>query len=130
MTTFARCIAAALILTQVSGCGLILYPERDGQPKGGRIDPAVAILDGIGLLFFLIPGLVAFAVDFATGTIYLPPDDRAEGGWRPVHVAGELTPAAIQQVVRDETGAEVSLDDARLEAYRVASIDRISAHSR
>ncbi|HRX75648.1 MAG TPA: hypothetical protein P5341_16175, partial [Hyphomonas sp.] len=30
------------------------------------------ILDGIGLLLFLIPGLIAFAVGFSNDTIYLP----------------------------------------------------------
>ena len=28
----------------------------------------------IGLLIFFIPGVIAFAVDFSTGAIYLPPD--------------------------------------------------------
>jgi hypothetical protein len=29
-------------------------------------------LDGLGLLLFFVPGVVAFAVDFYTGAIYLP----------------------------------------------------------
>jgi hypothetical protein len=56
-----------------SSCGTLLHPERVGQPAMGRIDPAVAILDGLGLLLFVVPGIVAFIVDFATGAIYLPP---------------------------------------------------------
>jgi hypothetical protein len=31
----------------------------------------------IGLLFFIIPGVVAYAVDFSNGTIYLPPSHRS-----------------------------------------------------
>ena len=53
------------------GCGTILHPERKGQ-RNGNIDPAIAVLDGIGLLFFLVPGVIAFAVDFNNGSIYLP----------------------------------------------------------
>lgn len=66
-------VAAALVITVIgtTACGTVLYPERRGQ-AAGRIDPAVAVLDGIGLLFFVVPGVIAFAVDFATGTIYLP----------------------------------------------------------
>jgi len=59
---------AALVLL-APACGTLLYPERHGQ-DGGDLDPTVLILDGIGLLFWLVPGLLAFVVDFATGSIY------------------------------------------------------------
>lgn len=59
------------LLVQLTACGTILHPERKGQ-KSGQIDPAIAIFDGIGLLFFFLPGVIAFAVDFSNGTIYLP----------------------------------------------------------
>jgi hypothetical protein len=59
----------------LSGCGTILHPERRGQP-GGRLDWKIVALNGVGLLFFFIPGIIAFAIDFATGAIYLPPEDQ------------------------------------------------------
>lgn len=62
---------ATSLLVQLTACGTILHPERKGQ-RGGQIDPAIAIFDGIGLLFFFIPGVIAFGVDFYNGTIYLP----------------------------------------------------------
>jgi len=61
----------ALVLCAQLGCGTILYPYRRGQ-RQGNIDPGVVLLDAVGLLIFLVPGVVAFAVDFATGAIYLP----------------------------------------------------------
>jgi len=67
----ARGIAAALLITQITACGTLLYPERRGQTNG-QIDVGVAALDAIGLLFFFVPGVVAFGVDFVTGAIYLP----------------------------------------------------------
>ncbi|QRV23628.1 polyribonucleotide nucleotidyltransferase [Marinomonas foliarum] len=70
-THLARGIAAALLITQVTACGTLLYPERRGQTNG-QIDIGVAALDAIGLLFFFVPGVVAFGVDFVTGAIYLP----------------------------------------------------------
>jgi len=66
----------AMLLFQQFGCGTILYPERRGQ-QGSSIDAGVAVLDGIGLLLFIIPGVIAFAVDFSTGAIYLPGGHRA-----------------------------------------------------
>ena len=62
---------AASLMSQLVACGTILHPERKGQ-RGGQIDPAIALFDAIGLLFFFIPGVIAFAVDFSNGTIYLP----------------------------------------------------------
>src|SRR5699024_221691 len=61
----------AWLVLELAVCGTIIYPERRGQASC-KIDPAVVIMDGIGLLFWAIPGLVAFAVDFATGAIYSP----------------------------------------------------------
>lgn len=73
--TIKRGIAASCLLTlllNLTACGYFLYPERKGQ-TGGRVDPTVVILDGAALLFGILPGLIAFAVDFTNGTIYLPP---------------------------------------------------------
>ena len=66
-----RIFICIVLMAQLMGCGTILYPERKGQ-TGGRIDAGVALLDGIGILVFIIPGVIAFAVDFYNGTIYLP----------------------------------------------------------
>ena len=62
-------VSVTLIL-HLTACGTLLYPERKGQ-TGGRIDAGVAALNGVGLLLFVIPGLIAYAVDFNNGTIYL-----------------------------------------------------------
>lgn len=63
---------AASTLSAAAGCGSILFPERSGQPRGGPLDWKVVALDGIGLFFFFVPGVIAFAVDFYNGTIFLP----------------------------------------------------------
>ena len=36
------------------------------------LDPSIVVLDGLGLLIFLVPGIAAIIVDFSTGAIYLP----------------------------------------------------------
>lgn len=68
---FGLAVANASLIGS-TGCGTIFYPERRGQPAG-MLDWKVVALDGIGLLLFFIPGVIAFAVDFNNGTIYLPP---------------------------------------------------------
>ena len=75
-----------------SGCGTIFFSQRQQQSHSSKLDPNILILDGVGLLFFVIPGLVAFGVDFYTGAVYLPPDvKRGEGPF--IHdVKGSVTP--------------------------------------
>lgn len=98
-----KIIAASLTLgfiVQLTGCGYLLYPERKGQ-SGGNIDPAVAIMDGLGLLLFLVPGVVAFAVDITNGTIYLPHGKRSR-----------LSQAEMEQVIHDKQVNQQALVDA------------------
>ena len=63
-------LCAALVL-HLAGCGTLLYPDRQGQ-KGGRVDPGVVVMDGVLLFFFIVPGLVAYGIDFYTGAVYPP----------------------------------------------------------
>ncbi len=100
---------------QLAACGTILYPERKGQ-SAGRLDPGVVVLDAVGLLFFVIPGVIAFAVDFNNGSIYLPGGSAAldHGDLNVVSVDGEITHEKIEQVILEKTGEVVRLDDSKV----------------
>jgi hypothetical protein len=65
-------ILVAAFSLHAASCGTIIHPERWGQARTGPLDPSIVVLDGLGVLLFVIPGVVAFVVDFATGAIYLP----------------------------------------------------------
>ena len=130
----ARCIAMSLVcglLLQLAACGVILHPERQGQ-RGGRIDAKVAILDGIGLLFFLVPGVIAFAVDFATGTIYLPRRRASIGtdgqDLRRVTFTGPLSIDKLEKLLADELGVNVALNDAHVSMRHVDAVTDIAEH--
>ncbi|MBW2133447.1 MAG: hypothetical protein JRG88_13125 [Deltaproteobacteria bacterium] len=77
----------------------------------------VAVLDGLGLLIFFIPGIIAFAVDFATGAIYLPPGSSRVVLHPPdfqdatvVRAPSEaLTRHGIEAVVEKELGQKIDL---------------------
>lgn len=113
---------AILTATMVSSCGTILYPERQGQVKG-NVDLTVVLMDGIGLLFFLIPGIIAYAVDFGTGAIYLPSGSACG----PITVESlndmnkietgdtELTPEKIEMVILRELGIHIDMNDETLQ---------------
>ncbi len=129
--TFRRFVSLALcaaITANSSSCGTILHPERCGQPPG-RIDPAVAILDGVGLLLFFIPGAIAFAVDFYTGAIYLPPHysyKHAGGTEDDVTMIqvdpADLTRERIEDIVRKHTGHSIHLEPGTYRATRLNGI--------
>lgn len=105
------CLALGLlgiIECSLSGCGTIMHPERRGQPAG-PIDWKIVTLNGIGLIFFFIPGVIAFAVDFTTGAIYLPPEryrsTRPEPSIEAPTVAPELT--AVQTGHPEPTAEDI-----------------------
>lgn len=124
-------VAAVLFCT--TSCGTIMYPERRGQ-SAGRIDVGVAVLDGIGLLFFFVPGVVAFAVDFATGAIYLPygssdldlsPTDLKNAEVVQVEPTS-LSRSEIESIVKEKIGKDVELTSPATRVAKVVPGDELA----
>ena len=108
-------IIIAGMVMGMSACGYFLYPERVGQ-QHGRLDPAIIVLDAAALLFGILPGVVAFAVDITTGTIYLAPGQKSViDKHRPHH---SLTD---EKTLRPADEQEVSIDRAKT-ARRLSAI--------
>ena len=122
----ASVLIIVILVIQMVGCGTILYPERKGQISG-KIDPGVAVLDAVGLLFFIIPGVIAFAVDFSTGAIYLPSSSSSSldiNDLRHVKFDPERSDmATIERIIKEETGYDVNLDGDNVQVSKLESID-------
>jgi hypothetical protein len=122
-------LQTAGLICGLSGCGTIFYPERRGQPAG-MLDWKVVALDAVGLLFFFVPGVIAFAVDFNNGTIYLPPGQCADGlspdqkrlTSRRVP-RGELSIARLQREVSAHLQSPFELTPGGYETHELASVD-------
>ena len=129
-TRRAVVVSFAFVLTLQAGCGTIFYPERRGQ-RGGRLDAGVAVMDGIGLLFFIIPGVIAFCVDFGDGAIYLPGTGRGPltlNGLRRVNFGSRRASAAeIERLVRENTGVAVKLDGKAVQFVELDTKDEMVA---
>ena len=115
-------------VVQLTGCGTLLYPERKGQ-RSGRVDAGVAILDGVGLLLFIIPGVIAFAVDFNNGTIYLPGTSKASADSHAMRLV-KFDPktdstASIERIIKDQTGKEVKLSQDNMKITKLHSVQEI-----
>jgi hypothetical protein len=127
-TKLLRSLVCAALILQSLGCGTITHPERKGQ-KAGRIDVAIAVLDGIGLLFFIIPGVIAFAVDFNNGTIYLPKGDKGLLNRNDLEKLrfepGPGAKARVERLLLERTGRRVALEQPGVEAFRLGSPDDI-----
>ena len=136
----ARCAAWGIPTTACTGvgCGTLLHSERCGRPHSNDIDWKIVALDGLGLLLFFIPGVIAFAVDFSTGAIYLPAPEVSFQGHEPaahgplpppslnrVHVSRtDLVPDRIEQIVTHHLGHSILLGDSKTRISPLPSLDR------
>jgi hypothetical protein len=108
---------ASVFIMQLAGCGTIMHPERKGQ-TAGDLDTSIVALNAVGLLFFLVPGVIAYAVDFNNGTIYLPGGSAAinSDDVNIVTIEGEMTNEMIEQVIFEETGKSISVSDSEVQS--------------
>ncbi len=113
----------------LTGCGTLMYPERRGQ-MAGPLDWKVVAFDALGLLLFFIPGVIAFAVDFSTGAIYLPaggyakssPNGQSRQLVRVDVPPDRLTPDKIERVVSQHTDRRVRLDRGQYQTRELEDI--------
>ncbi len=123
-------VLAASLLTQLTACGTLFFPDRRGQIEG-RIDPVVAALNAVGILFYVIPGLIAFGIDFATGAIYLPGGVSAQVDPQElqnlVDADGQIDNAKLKVLIEQSTGHSLPLDDPRLIRHN-GSIEQLAAY--
>ena len=115
--------AAPVVGASAGAFGLVaafatLYPER----------PLML------LLFFIIPGVIAYAVDFSNGTIYLPGTRFGKAG---IDGSGikvvkfdrkDFTPELLRHIIRQETGYDLRWGDERLRAVKVQSEEELPVY--
>lgn len=109
-------VLAISLFTQLAACGTLFFPDRRGQIEG-KVDPVVAGLDAIGILFYVLPGLIAFGVDFATGAIYLPDAQYSIAPQRlqdAIGSDGQVDKAKLKAIIQQETGLNLPLDNPQL----------------
>jgi hypothetical protein len=133
MRTQTRVIGGLLVaalFTQLTACGTLFFPDRRGQIEG-RIDPVVAGLNAIGILFYVLPGLIAFGIDFATGAIYLPGGLTAQVAPQDlqnlVDADGKIDPLKLKALIEVQTGHSLPLNDPRLLQHS-GSIEQLAAY--
>ena len=111
--------------TLATSCGTLMHPERKGQTEG-QLDSRIVIFDAIGLLFFIIPGAIAFYVDFDNGTIYLPQDGSVmtEGQDKSEMVAIKFdkenaSNEELERIIAAHTGNKVDLNDKQVKIITI-----------
>lgn len=125
--TSVSLLVCMLFLVQLTSCGTILYPERRGLTRDpAQIDVGVVVMDGALLLLFILPGVIAYAVDFSTGCIYLPPgrimqnfDNLTPSDMQAIRVVLErLSMETLSGIVQQHTGVDVTSNSADLRIFR------------
>ena len=126
------------VVCLTSGCGTLLYKERINRPHSRDIDWKIVALNGLGLLFFFVPGVIAFVIDFHTGAIYLPPEgyegqygqaDAAPMQLRRVSLdRQQLNGAEIESRLGEHLGRPVYLDDPAVRVSPMNQIEEFQSH--
>jgi hypothetical protein len=119
-------VAVGWLAAALAGCGTLMYPERRGQARTGGIDWTVAGMDAIGLVLFFIPGLIAFAVDYHNGTLFLPEGSTSASGrrtLRTVKLSSHPSPEEIAAAVSSATGMPVALKEGAFITRRMETLE-------
>ena len=127
--TVAMSLTLAMVF-ELTACGTIFYPERKGT-KSGSIDPVVAVADAIGLLFFFIPGVVAFAVDFSNGTIYTSGGRHfglTSDELKAATPGGKLDKKVLSEIVSKKMGKAINLDAPDVQLKKFTSEESLMAY--
>lgn len=118
LRTFVTGLVLIFCLLCFSSCGYFLYPERRGQTQG-EIDIPILILDSSGLLLGIVPGIsvlavvgvVALAVDFTSGSIYLTQDGKtSELEIIQFDNSKPLKKAYLESILSQHIGKEIRID--------------------
>lgn len=123
---FSSASLAGLIST--TGCGTILYPERVGQRRGnlGTVDWTIAGMNTIGLVFFFVPGVIAFAIDYYNGTLFYPEDCvgelRSEQLKKVTLTENERSMAGVESAVSGLVGHPVKFSETEYQTEEIGSI--------
>jgi len=121
---------SAMMVLELSACGTVFYPERKGT-RSGSIDPVVAVADAIGLLFFFIPGVIAFAVDFTNGTIYLPHGRHSSltpEELKSVSPNGKVDKKALSELVGKRAGIAMNINASDIQVKPVSSKESLLSY--
>lgn len=122
---FLSLLLITALSSQLFSCGYLLHSERRGQKSTANLDWPIVGLDAIGLLFFIIPGVIAFAVDFSSGTIYLPGGQHSFSDKVDVHGSMKIKfdptnfdKEKIAALIQEQTKVAVNFDDPKLQVYK------------
>jgi len=119
------------LLTAFSSCAFFLYPERRGN-SAGRVDAPILVADCALLIFFFVPGVIALAVDFASGAIYVAAgqshSESSGKQWASVKeidcdTAMLLDSNFLQRLIKTQTGQSVDL--AQAQTWSSAPLTRV-----
>ncbi|HOO39334.1 MAG TPA: hypothetical protein PLU81_04725 [Deltaproteobacteria bacterium] len=128
---FLSTVILVTMLVSLTSCGYFLYPERRYQQKG-ELDFPIMILDGSSLLFAAITGqaaiavigVVALAVDFTSGSIYLPAKDKKAGlEVFPFDNTKPLTKTDLESILSEYSGSPVHIDTDSIAVVDIGNMD-------
>lgn len=113
MKRFLSLSLAVATALMCCSCGTLFKGERRDSKASHQIDVLIFGLDCVGLLFGIIPGVVALIVDFSNDTIYYSLDEvksKADADlskMKSIHVA-DMSREGIARALSAELGRPIA----------------------
>ena len=121
---------SAAVLLFSSGCGTLFFSHRIGKKSSTEVDNKVFFTNCVLCLFGIIPGVVAFILDYDNGTIYyteaeLIPDEDLYGQFKAGNMnkvaCSRMDPREIALILSKLTGKHITPGEVQLALHRNAA---------
>ena len=130
MRKFLLGMMAAVLLFS-TGCGTLFFTHRVGKKASKKVDNKVFVTNCFLCLFGIIPGVVAFILDYDNGTIYyteaeLIPDEDLYGQLRSREMKKVSCPdmefGSVALLLSERSGKNIAASEIRLALHRTAAM--------
>lgn len=94
-------LVLSISVLSLQACGTLIKRDQIGKAHSKKLDLPIVALNAIGLVLFIVPGVVAFTVDYLNGTLYLP--------YGKITKLDKSSPEAIKDILA-KNNIDVSID--------------------
>lgn len=82
----------------IASCGTL--SKKTFVKNTGKVDYYIVFLDSLGLLVFVVPGIIALSIDYATGTLFLTEEQEKSRSY-------PLSPDQVRTLILYKENTEV-----------------------
>ncbi len=123
-------VSLLALTTNLAACSTIKSEKEIEKEQIEVVEPSnnTAEINGVGTLFFVIPNVITYAVDFNDGTVYLPNKKNRHKKINDLNISNmsaikidkeRLNFKTIESIISAEAGGCQIIDISKAQAYRI-----------